>query len=332
MKNTVGSHLWWCSMKLLAVAAILLHLLAGSATALATMQASDRPARTVAITIDDLPRPGRDRSLAAVENVSRLLLDTLKREKVPAIGFVNEQYLFVDGEVDERIAVLRMWLDAGMELGNHTYAHSSLNQTPLWKFEDDVIRGETVTRRLLKQRNQALRFFRHPYTHTGRTREIRESFENFLSQRGYRVAPFTVENSDWIFDTAYRMALVSGDDDLAERVRAAYLDYTEAMFGYYEQRSRELLKREVAQIIVIHANEINAAVMDEFLARLRRRGYDFVSLEDALEDPAYQLEEGFFGAYGPSWLHRWALGMGRENRVRDEPDPPKFIMDIYEAR
>ena len=313
-------------MKLLIAAAIFFQLAGASGLE------PPEPTRTVSITIDDLPRPARDRSLAAVENVSRILLDTLEREKVPAIGFVNERYLFVDGEIDARIAILRTWLDAGMELGNHTYSHSSLNQNPLWKFEDDVIRGEAVTRPLLEERKQAMRFFRHPYTHTGRTREIRDAFESFLSQRGYRVAPFTVENSDWMFDVAYRKALVSGDEELAGRVRVAYLDYTEAMFGYYERRSRELLEREVAQIIVIHANEINAAVMEEFLSRLRRRGYAFVSLEAALEDPAYELEDGFTGAYGPSWLHRWALGMGRENRVQDEPDPPKFITDIYEAR
>ena len=199
-------------------------------------------------------------------------------------------------------------------------------------FEDDVIHGETVTRMLLEDRGSAPFYFRHPYTHTGKTREIRDSFESFLSQRGYRVAPFTVENSDWVFEVAYVKALNSGDDALAARVRSAYLDYNEAMFGYYEQRSRELLGYEVRQILIIHANEINAATLGEMLARLRSRGYSFVSLEEALEDPAYQLEDGYIGPYGPSWLHRWALGMGGENRVRDEPKPPEFVQEIYRNR
>ena len=38
-----------------------------------------------------------------------------------------------------------MWTDGGFELGNHTYAHTSLASVSLKEWEEDVIRGETVT-------------------------------------------------------------------------------------------------------------------------------------------------------------------------------------------
>lgn len=103
------------------------------------------------------------------------------------------------------------------------------------------------------------------------------------------------------------------------------------MFDYFERRSREVLGYEVAQILLLHANDINAASMDEMVGLLKRRGYKFISLDEALTDRAYQLEDGYIGRMGLSWIHRWALGMGKKNDIRNEPDPPKFILDLYNA-
>jgi peptidoglycan/xylan/chitin deacetylase (PgdA/CDA1 family) len=147
--------------------------------------------RTVAVTVDDLPFVGYGLPLGEVKPLSRALVAALAARKVPAVAFVNEDKVFVSGEVDARIALLEEWLDAGMELGNHTWGHTGLTRTPLPAMQDAVVRGETVTRWLLEKRGRTLKWFRHPYTHTGTTREIKDAFEAFLSGRGYTVAPFT---------------------------------------------------------------------------------------------------------------------------------------------
>ena len=90
-----------------------------------------------------------------------------------------------------------MWLDAGFELGNHTFGHTSLNRTSLKEFEDSVIQGEAVTKLLLAQHNKQLRYFRHPYLHTGRDLQTRREAEAFLVARGYRIAPVTMDGWDW---------------------------------------------------------------------------------------------------------------------------------------
>jgi peptidoglycan/xylan/chitin deacetylase (PgdA/CDA1 family) len=106
-----------------------------------------KPDRQVAITIDDLPSGMADRLPAAdITAMTAKLLGTLRDQKAPAVGFVNEKKLYKFGEVDERIKSLQMWLDYGFELGNHTYSHASLNQIELRNWEDDVVQGETVTR------------------------------------------------------------------------------------------------------------------------------------------------------------------------------------------
>src|SRR3712207_7679787 len=64
--------------------------------------------------------------------------------------------------------------EAGGELGNHTFSHVSLRRAPLAAYEDDVVRGETVTRMLLEERGMRLRYFRHPFLWTGETPEYKE--------------------------------------------------------------------------------------------------------------------------------------------------------------
>ncbi|HZW16435.1 MAG TPA: polysaccharide deacetylase, partial [Brevundimonas sp.] len=60
------------------------------------------------------------------------------------------------------------------------------------------------------------------------------------------------------------------------------------------------------------------------------RGYRFVTLDEALADPIYSHADDYVRANGVSWLHRWTSSEGRP--IRWEPDPPKWIMDAYEAR
>ena len=126
----------------------------------------------VALTFDDLPAltilPDQD----YVDYLNATILRKLRRHHFTAIGFVNE------GKVDElvrdrQIANLERWLDAGMELGNHTYSHESLNAIGPAAFIADIARGEPIIARLLRQRQQQLRYFRHPYLETGATTAVK---------------------------------------------------------------------------------------------------------------------------------------------------------------
>ena len=91
------------------------------------------PKRQVCVTIDDLPWVSAVPSdHQAVAKETRVLLSSLVAHKIPAIGFVNEQKLASNGSVDpRRVRLLQYWLDVGMELGNHTFAHLDLHTTPL---------------------------------------------------------------------------------------------------------------------------------------------------------------------------------------------------------
>lgn len=69
--------------------------------------------------------------------------------------------------------------------------------------------------------------------------------------------------------------------------------------------------------------------MPDLLTMMRRRGYSFVSLDRALEDPAYGMAESYVGKGGFSWVHRWSRTKGME--PKGEPDEPEWIQREFEA-
>ena len=327
------SRAWHLSCRRLAAAAQAFGLGALFALSLADPEcagAAGRPMREVAVTFDDLPGVvATGEGLAELRAVTEKLVRAIAAEKIPAVGFVNEGKLAPAGARDpERIALLQMWVAAGLELGNHTYSHIDLHRVTLDQFEEDVTRGEETTKALLSSRNMPLRFFRHPFLHTGRSLETRRALEEFLTRRGYRMAPVTLDNSDWIFARAYALAKQRGDPPAAGKVARAYVPYMEAKIEYFERQSVRLFSREIRQILLVHANSLNADHFSGLARRLRARGYAFITLARALEDPAYGSADTFTGPGGITWLHRWALtSRGQDGILPGEPATPRFVLE-----
>jgi len=286
--------------------------------------------REIAVTFDDLPAVSTQRDIATWKEITNKLIKTISSNRIPAIGFVNENKLISDGRRDEaRAALLRMWINAGLELGNHTYSHRSLNNTPLEEFESDTIRGEQTVTGLLTEKGKKLRYFRHPFLHTGRSLETKKAFESFLAGRGYTIAPVTIDNSDWIFARAYDNARDASDDRAMKQVADAYVPYMERKIDYWERQSVALFGREVKQILLVHANAINADHFGDLVRMLRKRGYRFISLDEALKDSAYASADTFTGAAGISWIHRWAITRGvAKDFFKGEPVTPEFVMKL----
>ncbi|RXK68814.1 polysaccharide deacetylase [Stenotrophomonas sp. MA5] len=293
--------------------------------------------RRIAVTIDDLPWARVDTILPAdLQTRHAALMAQLRQADVPVVGFVNENKLEVDGQVQPaRVQMLRDWLDVGYGLGNHTYSHMDLNAQGVAAFQQDFLRGEQVLRPLLAERGQRPQWMRHPYLRAGRTAEDRAAMDGFFRDHGYRVAPVTVDNGEWVWAFAYANVMNEQPPSAAReatlaRLRKGYVPYMLNKLDYYERQSQALLGYALPQVWLMHANELNAATFAELVAATRRRGYRFITLEEAMRDPAYARgAEGYNGRYGPSWLHRWAMA---ENKPKDfyagEPVVPAWVMTL----
>ena len=276
-------------------------------------------AREVAVTFDDLPDVDDDLHSAARQAIiTNTLVSRLRAEHVPAIGFVNEDKL-------DDATLLETWHRAGLELGNHTYSHTHLENAGAEEFICDIDRGDEITARVL---GRSPVWFRHPYLETGKTSEERDAVNAFLAQRGYETAPVTIDDSDWIFATAYDVA------SWWRRpfIRRAYINYMQQRFEWAEYESRLVLGRDVPQILLLHASALNADTFPALAQMIRNRGYSFVTLADAVSDSAYASKDDWLGG-GVGWIERWGVTAGMDEAVfESDPQVPAWIQALAKQR
>lgn len=287
--------------------------------------------KKISVTIDDLPfnralNVSNDEMKSYVEK----LLDKIKSQKIPVIAFVNENKLETNGKRDpERVQILKMWLDAGAELGNHTYSHKSANQISIEEYENEILKGERTIKELLAEKKLKPRYFRHPFLHTGLSLDYRNEVNKFLEARGYEIAPVTIDNSEWIYAAAYDNAVKSGDEELMRKIGSEYIEYMKMKLRYFETQTQKLFGRQINQILLIHSNRLNAEYYSTLCEMIRGEGYDFITLEEALKDEAYNSADTFIKNNGISWLHRWAITKGmKRDFFTGEPEAPEHILKI----
>jgi peptidoglycan/xylan/chitin deacetylase (PgdA/CDA1 family) len=297
------------------LSAVVIALLAGAGPA---------AAEGVALTFDDLPTMALTGDAPYAAATTRALLAGLRRHHMPATGFVIADKLEGDGGVAQT-RLTRQWLAAGMDLGNHTYSHVSLNKIPVQAYIAEVSRADGVLRPLLAAQERPLRWFRHPYLETGLTIDARRTFETWLAAHAYRVAPVTMENSDWMFALPYDDAIQRHDKAGAARVQRAYLDYTTRVVAWYRQAGLELLGRRPDVVFLLHATRLNADSLDQLAPLLRRQGLRAISLERALRDPAYKIADDYAGPDGDEWLSRWSRTLHKNLPWNSFPEPPADI-------
>jgi peptidoglycan/xylan/chitin deacetylase (PgdA/CDA1 family) len=288
--------------------------------------------RAIAITFDDLPYVAVD-AVDFVKGASRVADETLRvlrARNAPATAFVNEAKL--QGEFDARVAVLKRWADAGVILGNHTYSHADFNALSVAEFENEITRGEVVTRKLMERRRPYQLYFRFPQTHGGDTSEKKEAIERFLAEKGYKVTPHTVENSDFVFNVPYTRARLAGDVGTSERLLDAYVAFTFAAADFAERIAPKIFGRDIPQTLLLHSNDITADSFDRLLTGFEARGYRFVTLDEAMNDEAYHTHDTLVTRSGPTWLWRWMKSKGMSISFKDDPEPPAWVSELYDRR
>lgn len=257
-----------------------------------------RPA--IAITIDDLPWVGGLGPGDTRPDAMERLLAALRRHEVPATGFVVCERM-ADGQ-----ALLRRWLSAGMELGNHSITHAHLDAITLDQWSEEVC---DCRRQLADFTGRPVRFFRYPFLQMGATAARRDSALAIVQGCGHEVAHVSVDTSEWVLLKPYVSALQDGDQNKAHAIRAAYVQHLLDAIDHYRALSSARAGRDIAQVLLLHANALAADCLDTLLTSIAERGWQFVPLDVALADSVYQRPDDYVGPIGLSWLYRFAPAM-----------------------
>lgn len=319
--------------RLAAVAAVLMGLALFSLCGPIGLQAAESTAvRTVAITFDDLPHVNAADPEApvpptsdAVQQVNRDILAALKAHATPATGFVVEKRVEQLGPLGKDM--LKDWINAGLDLGNHTYSHADSNGLDVNAIEKEIVDGErSIGSFLFAATVSRPRFLRFPYNHVGNTPEKQQAIAELAAKHGYTLAASTIDTSDYLFDRAYEKALAAEDTAKAERIVAAYLEHTKEQIAYYANLNHQVLGYEPPAIMLLHVNSLNAATLDRILILFEEAGYRFTTLETAQADPAYQKPLTVATKFGPMWGYRWARQYDVKVNGSAEKEPPEWVV------
>lgn len=223
--------------------------------------------RFVALTIDDLPFVGEAKNFHL-----NMIIDALKSNEVPATGFI------IAGEVSpDNWKILRKFRNAGLGLGNHTFSHLNLNKVDTEAYIEEIDAADKMLMPVLTEP----KFFRYPYLAMSGGNK-KETVLHYLSKKNYHVAPITIDSKDFIFNQLLLDVPQNQRRSFLEALKVAYIDFIWQQTLKAEEHDRYNHKPEQAQILLIHANLLNAYVLPDIINLYKQNGFTFVSLEEAL--------------------------------------------------
>jgi peptidoglycan/xylan/chitin deacetylase (PgdA/CDA1 family) len=240
-------------------------------------------AQQMAITFDDLPAHGEKPASVSRLDIASSILATLKRENMPpTYGFINGVRTQEDPGSE---SVLKAWRDAGQPLGNHTWAHKDLESETPEEFEADVLKDEPLLEKYMA--GQDWRWFRYPFLHEGETTEKYRAVHAWLDAHHYKVAEVSMDFEDYLWNAPYARCVARNDQASIQKLHDSYLATADQYISIFRQLSQTVYGRDPRYILLMHLGAFDAHMLPELLALYRQRGFTFISLPEAAQDPIY---------------------------------------------
>jgi peptidoglycan/xylan/chitin deacetylase (PgdA/CDA1 family) len=275
----------------------------------------------VAFTVDDLPVHGDLPSTTTRSEIAKKMIETFKAKGVPGVvGFVNAKNIGGDAE---KAGVLKMWADSGFALGNHTFSHVDLNTANAQEFEDEIGANESVLQGLMVARDW--HWFRYPFLHEGDTLEKRHAVRNYLSDHGYKVAQVTLDFADYAWNNPYARCVANQDAQAIRWLKSSYLSTATNDIALDRKLSVMLFGRDIKYVLLLHIGALDSIMLPELLDLFKKQGFDFVSLEEAQKDPAYQSDPNAALPHGGTFLEQ--LTEARRLRYPPHAERPMDKLD-----
>lgn len=110
-------------------------------------------------------------------------------------------------------------------------------------------------------------------------------------------------------------------------MRVEYLAYTSVEIDYYAALNKQVFGYEPPRVMLLHDNRLNADVIEQVLRLFQEKQYQFVSLDVAQADAAYQTPDTYITKFGPIRGYRWANERNVKVNGSLQPNPPKWILE-----
>lgn len=241
------------------------------------------PVPQVVLTFDDLPEHGPLPRGVTAEAVARSITSTLRNRKIAhAYGFVNAAQIERDGK---SATPFKIWRNAGYDLANHGWSHANLDSLGAAGFARELVANEPALKAAMP--DGGWQYFRYPFLSEGRDAALRRTARQILADRGYRIAPVSLDFSDWRFNGAYARCSDAGNRVGVARLEARFLEAARASLDASRQASRAQYGRDVPLVVLLHSGAFTAHMLPRLLRLYQDAGLGIGALDTALADPAY---------------------------------------------
>jgi peptidoglycan/xylan/chitin deacetylase (PgdA/CDA1 family) len=237
-----------------------------------------------------------------------------------ATGFLIGEGL---GRDPARAAAAEAWVAAGYEVGNHTFRHLAFGDLDASAYLKDVDDNRSVVAQYEKRLGQTTHYFRCPYLDEGATDEARRALRHDLRVHHDTLARVSIDFDDWAFSVPFERCVSAGDPAQTALLQKAYVEHGVSHLVWADIASRSLLGRTMPHVLLLHANPVTAASLDELLKAYDARGVQYVSLGEALRDPIYR------GNYPTSGVNV-IVQAAQRRQIEHVPTPtlPLFLLDL----
>jgi peptidoglycan/xylan/chitin deacetylase (PgdA/CDA1 family) len=276
-------------------------------------------AQQIAFTWDDLPAHSSLPQGETRVEIGRQIIAAMKDAHLPVV------YGFVNGVAIERepasAPMLKDWRDAGFQLGNHTWSHMNLNTSSLADWEGDLLKNESVLQQYAAGGDW--HWLRYPFLAEGDTPEKRAETRKFLATHGYKIASVTMSFGDYIWNEPYARCVAKNDTASIAQLESSYLDAATDDADFRRAMSKALYGHDIPYVLLMHVGAFDARMLPRLLKLYRDKGFTFVTLQDAENDPFYA------GAIDPS-LPDQPDNLESAMQARGLPLParPKLSLDL----
>jgi peptidoglycan-N-acetylglucosamine deacetylase len=241
------------------------------------------PAQQIAFTWDDLPAHSALPQGETRVDIGHKLIAAMKAAHMPPVyGFVNG--VAIEHE-PASAPMLKDWRDAGFFLGNHTWSHMNLNTSSAADWEADLLKNEPTLEK--SAGNSDWHWLRYPFLAEGDTPDKRAETRKFLAAHGYRIAAVTMSFGDYMWNEPYARCVAKNDTAAIAQLESSYLDAASHDADFRRAMAKTLLGHDIPYVLLMHVGAFDARMLPRLLDLYRSKGFTFITLKEAENDPFY---------------------------------------------
>jgi hypothetical protein len=179
-----------------------------------------------------------------------------------------------------------------------------LSENPAEAFERDIDQDEPVLE-LLAGKGSDWRWFRYPFLHEGDRVEKRREVRAYLQAHRYRVAQVTLDWEDYLWNSAYARCAEKKDAQSIAWLKSSYLSIESSYLDLGRDLAQLVYGHEINHVLLLHLGSFSSTILPDALDLMQKKGFTFVTLEEAESDPVYQGDPDVGSKYGGTLLELW---------------------------